>query len=359
MWNQAQGDSLHSGRVNVRLNSRGFVPSVVRKMAGTIISAPVSADNIILLYTATDDGLLLSAVEAEAGEMIWEKSISMFTTGYWTAGAIVDSTLYCFDAGGLAGLATASGDELMRLPNDKDGWLATSPPTVSGEGIFFHEDAGKLLNVDRKSMDLRWTVWRRGMISYAPPAIADDRLIAQWIRAGKSLVSGIDVATGECCWELEMPELARGVCTLLNGAAYLPLFGQDCILAVDAKTGRGLWRQKVDPRRGRDFPDYVGFCVPNGNLVHCMSPDYCEAIDPLSRKILWRSPIESPVVCAPVADEDSVIVAMENGTIARLSATTGEVIVNCSLGEEVIFTPALTDYGLFLATTDGTLWRIR
>ncbi len=355
MWGQAQNDCEHSANVKVVPDLDRLRIRVVRKESGAIVSAPVVADVMIFCYVAGGPGLVLAAVNIEAGDRVWEMPIGVFSAGYRVAGAIDGFRLFYFDERGLALIDCNSRRELARMENS-DEWFATSPPALAANRAFFHDHGGRLWAVDSETLETRWSVVRRGMISYAPPAVSEKTLVAQWVKAGGSCVAGLDVETGECNWELEYSELTRGTCTLVGDCAFLPLFHEDTVLGLDVESGDVLWQRRVEAWPGRPHMDHVGFCVADQKLIHGMSPSYYEALDQATGDTVWRFKTTSPCPSHPIAGEGWVLFVALDGTVSWLATDSGDLLARCSVKERILHAPAMTDRGLFLVSESGTIW---
>ncbi len=196
------------------------------------------------------------------------------------------------------------------------------------------------------------------MISYAPPAVSEGVVITQWIRAGDSRIAGLDLESGECRWELKPSELVRGTCTLNGGRVFAPLFQEDAILALDAETGEVLWKKPVERWPERRYEDHVGFCVSEQKLFHGMSPSFYEALDQATGDVVWRFSAKSPCPCHPIAGTGWTAFVARDGTISWLSTDEGRLLAKFSVGEGILYAPAMTDRGLFVVSEAGTIWCI-
>ncbi len=357
MWNQVQNDCGHTARAQGPFPLDGLGGKAVRRDMDQIISAPLVSGDLVFCYVARGFNLTLTATEIESGEQAWERPVKVYSSGYRGTGALRESSLYCLDELGLAIVDMRSGELLARMKNS-DEWLATSPPTLNEERIFFHDHAGRLWAADADTLDSRWIVRRRSMISYAPPAVSEKVVIAQWIKAGLSCVAGLDVETGECMWELERSDLIRGTCTLHGGRAFMPVSQEDAILALDAETGAVLWKHSVETWLERQYLDHLGFCVADQKLLHGMSPSFYEALDQATGEVVWRFKTESPCPYHPIAGPGWVVFVARDGTVTWLSTDNGQMLARFSAGEEIFLAPAMTDRGLFVVSKAGTIWCI-
>ncbi|MEM7351484.1 MAG: PQQ-binding-like beta-propeller repeat protein [Acidobacteriota bacterium] len=325
---------------------------------GQILSTVTVSKDHVFCYLAREFELILTAIEIDSGEPAWERPIGIFAAAYWAAGALQGSRLFYCDEQGLAAVDSRSGSLLTRMENSDD-WLATSPPTLLGDQLFFHDHAGRLWAVDTETLEPRWNVERRGMISYAPPAVSGNGLIAQWIQARCCRIARLDLRTGECAWELERSELGRGTCTVHKGLVFVPLVHAQLILALDIETGEVVWERRFERQPEGQSMDQMGFAVDDKRLFHSLSPTRYEALDQATGDVAWRFETNNSCPFHPIVGRGWTMFVARNGTITWLASDSGQLLARFSIGKDILHAPAMTGRGLFVASDGGTLWCLR
>ncbi len=356
-WNQGNGDASHSARSSFDLDKLALVPYCIGRVDGHIISAPLATDGTIFVYYEDAKSLLLAGISMESGAVVWQHDVGMYTGGYSTAGVVRGSRLYSHDGQGVAARELSSGRELARVPND-DEWFGTCSLSSDSQRLYFHDQDARLWAVDRETLEPVWTVRRRSLVSYMAPAIRQGLVIARWIGMAKTHIGCFESETGEVVWQLDLQETTKGVCAVDDRFVYFPHLPGGSVAAYDLETGQEAWRYQARRWPERSFDSYLGLCLGGNRLLHLISPDACEALDPADGKLLWRSEIASPCNGHPIAGSTSAIVATNSGSIHRIALEDGRHAGVCSVGEEVSLPISMTALGPVVATRTGGLWLI-
>ena len=357
-WNQPSGNASHSARAPFDIDSLGLKPSCVARVEGHIISTPIAVDGMIFLYWADGKTILLSGICLETGSEVWRQDVEMHTGGYTTAGVVYGSRLYCHDERGVAARDIYTGQELARVPNNEERY-GTCPSSSDGRKLYFHENTGALRAVDIETLESVWVVERRGWVSYMPPAIRRDLVVAIWITARKTHIACLDAESGEYAWQVDLLDAKKGMgfCSIDDMFVYFPFFPAGHVAAFNFETGREAWRYQAKRWPERSFDHYAGLCLAGDRLLHLIAPDACEALDPASGKLLWRSEIASPCNGFPIAGNSSAIVATNSGTIHRMDLDDGKHTGTCTIGEEISLPPSFSAAGPIVVSKSG-LWLI-
>jgi len=153
----------------------------------------------------------------------------------------------------------------------------------------------------------KWAFGLRGTSIYGQPAIAGGRL---YVTSSAGRVYALDAASGCTHWTFDAAASARTAVTVaaLPGGGLAAFMGDDSatVYALDAGTGRELWRQRLDTHpmaRITGAPVYYDgrLYVPVSSLeeLSAASPTYecCRfrgrvaALDAATGKVLWNTPI--------------------------------------------------------------------
>src|SRR5689334_329305 len=196
------------------------------------------------------------------------------------------------------GLA-ASAQTLEELKND-----GTNPDNILTYGMGYHQHRySSLKQIDRTNIKRLVPVWNLSLDNnwgeQAQPIVYDGIM---YVTNAKATVA-IDVGTGRQIWRTPvdwLPETPRIVCcgvsnkgaAILNGKIYRTTLDAH-VVALDAKTGKEVWKQKVAEWRD-GFSMTVAPLVANGVLVTGISGaefgirGFIDGWDPETGQHLWR-----------------------------------------------------------------------
>lgn len=234
--------------------------------------------------------------------------------------------------GWLTALDVHTGREVWPI-RARLGGAVRAAPVVDGVRLFAVACDGALYCLDLRTGE---RVWRVSLASVpvpipAAPVIIKDRGVTQaiiigtyggpgWSEEGK--VIAVD-ERGRKLWEQGAGGNVRGAPTLANGVLYVAAFrnapSTGIINALDARTGRPLWRQP--------------FIVQG---------------QPTDRRVYGFS-------AAPLVHGEDIYAPSLNGRLYRLNANNGQVTWECDLGVSMAVTPAWIEGLIVLGTNDGRL----
>ena len=132
-------------------------------------------------------------------------------------------------------------------------------------------------------------------------------------------------------------------------------------VALDADTGRELWRRSVG-RLNASSPAYSRHRLYIVNLV----PGHVVKLDAKTGKTIWKRSLPGRVESSPVVVDRTVYFGCEDGNLYALSTISGDVRWSTSLGGPVKSAPAyyggtlyVGDYGGSMNAVDAKTGRIR
>lgn len=164
-------------------------------------------------------------------------------------------------------------------------------------------------------------------------------------------------------WELAIPGGVLGELTVSGTSVYFG-GGDGFIYAVDAETGRVLWKYEVrNPRVSRPT-------VKDGRLFITTTDDSVYALDAGTGKWLWHyrrksSPVATTRNAAqPVIDEREVLTGMSDGFLIALSLDDGQLKWERKIHQGTKFTdvdasPVLDGDRLYVPSYDGGLYCLK
>lgn len=95
--------------------------------------------------------------------------------------------------------------------------------------------------------------------------------------------------------------------------------------AMDAKTGRTLWKHTRKPHSKADTAYSGGPSVANGLLVICTFDGHVDGLDAKTGKQRWSASLGAEVISAPAIAGNRVIVRTNDGHVHEINATDGSV----------------------------------
>ncbi len=175
--------------------------------------------------------------------------------------------------------------------------------------------AAKLTAADVSKLKLKWAFGMpNGMTSNAPPAVASGRL---FLASDNGYLYSLDAKTGCVYWSYQQGSIVRGAPVIgrvsgqgsgsgQSGARWAVFIGDGhaYVHAVDAQTGRGLWKVKVDDHpvaritggvayhNGRVYVPVSGseeFQAGNIDYPCCTSRGAVAALEANTGKLVWKT----------------------------------------------------------------------
>jgi outer membrane protein assembly factor BamB len=126
-------------------------------------------------------------------------------------------------------------------------------------------------------------------------------------------------------------------------SAYLPLKGGR-LVAIDLRSGSVRWTGELATPWAPSVD--VGLVVVAGD-------ELLTALDAATGRTLWRAPVPGGFSAPPIAAGGWVIGASAGGDVISIRATDGHVLWTRSLGSPVRVRPALTASGVYVSLDDG------
>lgn len=209
------------------------------------------------------------------------------------------------------------------LAPSRTGLLPVPGGAVAGN------EAGKLSCI-ASSGAVRWSTSLGAEIA-ARPALAKGVVVAASVR-GEWV--GVDAAEGKERWRLadRSPPVAA---LASDGERVYALTADGALGGIDPLTGASLWTRPGTARRGERVP---GPIVTGGRLVAAWHKELA-ALDAGTGTLVWKQALENAVGLA--GDDRHVYAVTAEGTLAALSASTGERTWSRDLGAPPTSAPSL------------------
>ena len=185
------------------------------------------------------------------------------------------------------------------------------------------------------------------------PVVVGDVVIAQVECQGDSFAVGIDKATGETRWRVDLPHEASWASPVvvrgIGGAPDVVLLQSPSELtAHDAATGKQLWAYKVPC-------DAISSPVAADGLVYVASKGMT-ALRPIAAgepEVAWNVAGIQPGAASTIASGGRLFVINRSGVLACANAADGQSLWKVRLAGEFWGTPALVGNRLYCVNKDG------
>lgn len=162
----------------------------------------------------------------------------------------------------------------------------------------------------------------------------------------------VEVASGEALWTAELPMPSMGTPATDGERVYLGA-GDGAAHALDARTGRELWRTSITSREGTyqrfiygPWNDAITVLPDGGVLVSGISDSWC--LDPADGTVRWKVGGSFQYAREALTEEGMLVMANEAGEVVHLDPADGTELARHATAERVL------DEGFVLA--GGTVY---
>lgn len=291
----------------------------------------------VAVFAASHNGVV-NAINKASGERLWRKRTKLpfssgLTVGY---GMVLGGT----DKGEVVALSAGSGDVLWRAALSA---AVLAAPALSAEQVIVQSSDGKVYALDRHNGTRLWThdtvVPALSLRGNAPPLLVSDVV---FVATAGGRIEALQAADGAPAWQVRVAsnqgrsELERMTDIdgdMLFDAGSKTLFAvgfQSQLGAVNASEGRRLWQY--------DVSSYRSLASANGAVFVSAADGSVYAIDAESGKSLWRQQLltgrglSGPLVFAGmlvVGDSDGYLHLLrlaDGSLLGRVYAGGGQVL---------------------------------
>lgn len=314
------------------------------ELPGTGHASPIVWGERLFLLSGDDEtgNRIASCVDAESGQVTWNRSLEAATHRKHSLNSLASSTP-TVDANRLY-MCWATPDEYVVTALNHDGepqWrvdlggyrsghgFGVSPVLVGDLVIVSNEQDGAstLVALDRSSGERRWTVDRNTKTAwstpcvYAPDGRAAELIFTNW----KQGITAIDAVSGRSSWQVSVfdqkhvessigspivsGDLVFGTCGWLGYATHTVAVRPD-----DAAKERGTEVFRVD----RGAPLTTTPLVAGGLLFLWGDNGIVTCVDAATGKLQWRERIGGTYYASPVSTANAVYCASTSGEMVVL-----------------------------------------
>lgn len=184
-------------------------------------------------------------------------------------------------------------------------------------------------------------------------ALVIDGVILVGTRKGH--IVALDIETGKRLGRARFEAPIEGGMSYNNSMLYLPFIDKKrAIIAYDINDGDQIWRAEGAPVESTILAkDSVIVIVDSDALVR--------GLDPLRGEVLWEKHIgeRTGIVASPVAINDNVVVATEQGVVHMIDPDSGDELWQYQLSAPVYSTPTVQGQSIFVSTTRGKIYSLK
>lgn len=320
--------------------------------SSTIMAAPEVRRTFDAANTGEQAG---PGLEGEPSEL-WSLNVGK----YYSRPSMVDDILYMsygntMGSRHLFALNPYMGSEIWRLRLDKND----TAPSFAGSRTFVAHQDGNLYALDSDDGEEIWRFQMGADPAVTPIVVKDLVLVVSGLSGNtSSVVSAIKIESGDLAWRYELPDslgftdsvMARGA-AVGDGGVYIGTFS-GTVYGLDLATGERCW--DIAPRSGS--PIFVPPALANGTL-YFVTKKMAFAVDAHTGEAKWEAKNISAISSLAVSS-GMVYVGTEDGSLTALGARSGEEKWTLEVGDFRQTEPAVVDGVVYAASDDGYLYAV-
>lgn len=299
------------------------------------------------------------ALDADSGEILWERNVEQPVTGATAAGA------------GMVVVGTKEGQVIsLDSGSGEQRWVAAvssevlAPPAVAGDVVVAQTIDGKVYALAIADGKRRWVYTRSepplSLRGTSAPVVAGELVLAGFA-SGK--LAALRLSDGRLQWEVPVAE-PRGrneierlvdvdVSPLVLGNAVYAAAYQGKVVAIDRNSGRIAW--------SRDLSTHSGMDADRENLYVTDERGHVIALDLRTGASVWKQDkLRGRGLGAPVYVDGYVAVGDFEGYVHWLSRVDGKLVARHRVGSKAVGAQGVARDGtVFLLSRGGTLAALR
>ncbi|WP_193211229.1 PQQ-binding-like beta-propeller repeat protein [Luteolibacter marinus] len=245
-----------------------------------------------------------------------------------------------------------------------------SSPILAGKLLVVSADAEKdpaLVALDCKDGSIAWRTPRdhevRSYFSFCTPLLIENNGRPEILSPASGFVGGYDPADGKLRWKVTYgegysvvprPVVAGGLAFVATG------YNLPKLLAIRLDGGTGdLTGSRIAWQATRRVPKTPSMIASGGRLLMLDDTGLLSALDAATGKALWKQKLAGNFSASPVLAGDTLYCVSEDGVcfVLRLSAKGATILSEIDMAERSLASPALLDGAIFLRTEEH-LWKI-
>ena len=334
---------------------------------GDVVSSPAVVGNSV--YVGSGDGYLY-ALDRATGKQLWSYAAgSGIASSPAVANGVVffgtyDGAFFAVDAAkGTKRWRIATGPTLPFPWGHESGDRYTSSPNIVGNAVIFGAGDGNVYSIDAATGGTRWRAHTDGRIR-GTPAIADG---AVFVGSFDGRIYAFDLATGKQRWryETEGASLNSGNFgfdrrsiqsspAVANGVVFIGA-RDGFVYALGATDGKLRWRFDHEISWINSSPAVADGVVYDGSS----DAHFVQAVDAATGRELWRLKVGTTVWSSPSVASDYLFFGDGAGRVHVADRRTGRDLGTFATGAGVFSSPVIVGNLLFVGGADGGVYALR
>lgn len=263
----------------------------------------------------------------------------------------------------LDGAIVWRNDQLTYPPVHGNG----GSPVLVGKSLIFSQDGseqGKVIALNADTGDVLWETPRNveatKKFSFCTPLVIQRAGQSQVILPGSNVVQALDAATGKEIWRVRYegysviprPIVAAGLIMICTG------YDRPVLIAIKPDGQGDVTESHVAWQIKTGVPHTPSLCTLDGLLFMVSDSGIASCVDAKSGEEVWKERIGGNFSASPLLSGDKLYLLSEEGdtTIVRASRNFEKLAKN-SLGDRTLASMAVIDHDL-LIRSKSALWRI-
>jgi len=230
----------------------------------------------------------------------------------------------------------AVGDHLVFVA------LLNKPPCNASHGV-----DGKVIAFDAETGRIRWQ--RTIGPSESSPLFADKLVIVgDWSHD----VYAFTAASGNLRWHFKAGGLVKGAIALSGNRVFFGSYDTH-VYALDARTGKQVWRASSQPRIGRTGTFYANPAVAYGRVYLGATDGKMYSYGATSGKLRWSNGTGDFIYASAAVWHRNILVGSYDGTFYSFDAATGNVRWRFHAGGKISGSASVIDGIVYFSTISG------
>ena len=210
-----------------------------------------------------------------------------------------------------------------------------------------HGKDGLILALDEKTGRVRWrqTI---GPSESSPLSAGNVVVVGDWSHN----VSAFTSTTGTLRWRFHSGGEVKGAVALAGGRIYFGSYDTH-VYALNARTGKQVWRASSQPRLGRTGTFYANPAVAYGRIYIGATDGKMYSYGARSGKLRWSSGTGDYIYSSAAIWRGNVLVGSYDGDFYSFDAATGDVRWKFNADGKISGSPTVIDGIVYFSTLNG------
>jgi eukaryotic-like serine/threonine-protein kinase len=334
---------------------------------GDVISSPTVVGNSV--FVGSGDGNMY-ALDRLTGAKLWSFAAGSAVS---SSPAVEGGTVYfgTYD-GRFFAVDARTGSLRWRLSTGavvpfpwghESGDRYTSSPSVANGLVVFGAGDGHVYAVDATTGKTRWRAATGGRVR-GSPALGNG---TAFIGSFDGRVYAFDLGTGKLRWRYDTEGATlqsekygfdrrsiQSSPALVNGVVFIGA-RDGFVYALDANSGALKWKYDHKISWINSSPAVAGGVLYDGSS----DAQFVQALDASTGRELWRTNVGSIVWSSPAVAGDQLFVGDGAGRLHIFDRRSGKLLASFRTGSQIFSSPAVVGDLVFVGSTDGSVYALR